>query len=166
MALTRRKVANFLIRFPWVNTLAQRAYRVFLPWRTVGAAGVVFNREGQVLVVEHVFHPTFPWGLPGGWMDRGEDPADTVRREIAEETGLTIDIIAPILIEHPPYLRSHLDVAFLCVATNDSAGHIRLSSELLDYRWIDPTGDAMPLKRFHRRAIAAAVHFRSHMQGS
>ncbi len=31
------------------------------------------------------------WTLPGGGIDHGEDPRDTVRREVAEETGLQVE---------------------------------------------------------------------------
>ena len=42
--------------------------------------------QGQVLLVEHVFHPYAPWGLPGGWIDRNESPSQTaVIRELQEE---------------------------------------------------------------------------------
>ncbi|MDN5725402.1 MAG: NUDIX domain-containing protein [Propionibacteriales bacterium] len=32
------------------------------------------------------------WGLPGGGMDPGEDPRDTVRREVWEETGQDVTV--------------------------------------------------------------------------
>ncbi|WP_256103301.1 NUDIX hydrolase [Streptomyces sp. ODS05-4] len=32
------------------------------------------------------------WTLPGGGMDPGEDPFDTVVREVAEETGHTVEV--------------------------------------------------------------------------
>ncbi len=137
--------------------LAQRIYRVGLPWRTVGVVGVVFNDQGALMIVKHVFHPLYPWGLPGGWMARHEDPAGTVRREVLEETGLRIAVLRPLLIEHTPYLPRHLDVAFLCHAPAD-AGTIRLSAELLDFRWEDPALAAqMPMTRFDGRAIRAAM---------
>ena len=33
------------------------------------------------------------WGLPGGGIDPGENPAATVQREVYEETGQTIEIL-------------------------------------------------------------------------
>ena len=123
------------------------------PWITVGALGAVFNDDGQLLIVEHVFHPNCPWGLPGGWMNRDEDPAETIIREMREETGLTVVVECPLMIQRTRELRAHLDVAFLCRAL---PGTIKLSAELLDYRWIDPT--ALPIMlRFHRRVVAEAL---------
>ncbi|HEX5400972.1 MAG TPA: NUDIX domain-containing protein [Pseudonocardiaceae bacterium] len=45
-------------------------------------------RDGQVLLARYVA-PTgeSTWTLPGGRVERGEDPFDAVVREVAEETG-------------------------------------------------------------------------------
>jgi len=57
--------------------------------RRVAAYGVCVE-GGRVLLARYVS----PWGdgswwtLPGGGVEQGEDPFDTVIREIAEETGL------------------------------------------------------------------------------
>jgi ADP-ribose pyrophosphatase YjhB (NUDIX family) len=32
------------------------------------------------------------WDVPGGFVDPGEHPHDTVRRELLEETGLTVEV--------------------------------------------------------------------------
>jgi hypothetical protein len=51
---------------------------------------------------------------------------------------------------------NHLDFAYLCNATSPIG---ILSSELLDYRWFDPS--ALPkLHRFHYEAIRAALEVR------
>ena len=134
--------------------------RVRQPWITVGALGAVFDDEGRLLIVEHVFHPRCPWGLPGGWMNRNEDPADTIRRELYEETGLTVTVEEILLIQRTSEVQSHLDVAMLCRA---APGPVTLSSELLAYRWCDPTDKAnMPkLIAFHRQVIKAALDARA-----
>jgi ADP-ribose pyrophosphatase YjhB (NUDIX family) len=153
--LLKRTLANWLKRFPWMGVVVQRLYRWWQPWRTVGAVGVVVNDEGHILIVEHVFHPKFPWGLPGGWMGHHEDPDETVQREVFEETGLRVKVVRPLLVEHTPFLARHLDVSYLC-RVEPGSGEITLSNELLDYRWIDPDDDEVQLKRAHLRAIEAA----------
>lgn len=122
------------------------------PHFTAGVVGVVLNAHGEVLLVEHVFHPQHPWGLPGGWLERGESPACALVRELREETGLQVSIVAPLLVETGYYFRTHLDIAFLCHADGDV---VSLSSELLDYRWVS-LSEAPPMLPFHQAAVLAA----------
>ncbi|MFC7623314.1 NUDIX hydrolase [Microlunatus sp. GCM10028923] len=48
------------------------------------AAYALAIKDGAVLLVRHV---SGAWTLPGGRVEHGEDPYDTVVREVAEETG-------------------------------------------------------------------------------
>lgn len=52
------------------------------------AACIVLNEDNQVLL-QHRGDDHF-WGLPGGIMELGETIEQTARREVFEETGLTI----------------------------------------------------------------------------
>jgi ADP-ribose pyrophosphatase YjhB (NUDIX family) len=88
----KRQLATLLRRFTPLRWLLALAVRLFAPRHYVGAAGVVFNEMGQILLIEHVFRAHFPWGLPGGWVEHGETPAETVRREVEEELGLRIEV--------------------------------------------------------------------------
>lgn len=54
----------------------------------VGMAGMVRNGEGAVLLCRHRYWPAAtPWGLPGGYLARGETPEAGLAREVREETG-------------------------------------------------------------------------------
>ncbi|WP_405481205.1 NUDIX hydrolase [Streptomyces sp. NBC_00009] len=56
------------------------------------AAYAVCVRDGQVLLARWVAGDgTRRWTLPGGGMDHGEDPYDTVIRELDEETGYAVE---------------------------------------------------------------------------
>ena len=61
------------------------------PSRTqrLGAYAVVVD-EGRLLLtrISAVGYPAGAWTLPGGGVDHGESPHDTVRRELYEEAGL------------------------------------------------------------------------------
>lgn len=146
-----RSVASLVRHAPWLVYAARSVWRIRQPRFTAGVVAVVLNDVGQVLLVEHVFHPHNPWGLPGGWVDRHEDPAETVLRELREELELDAEVGALLLAKLA--FGNHLDFAYRCY-TSGSIG--RLSSELLDYRWIDPT-DLPRLQTFHHAAIQQAL---------
>lgn len=58
----------------------------------VGVCGVVVNKKGEILLLQHRFWPEGSWGLPSGYMQKGETYAQTVAREIKEETGYSVKI--------------------------------------------------------------------------
>ncbi len=139
-----------LRRYPWLVALAKRLYSVTRPRFTMGVVGVIFNPQGQVLMVEHVFHPYLPWGLPGGWVERNERPGESLLRELREELQLQATLGELLAIDSIE--RGHLDVAYLC-STTDGIGS--LSYELLGYQWADPNA-LPPTHDFHRLAIERA----------
>lgn len=61
---------------------------------SIGASAVIFRADGCVLIIQRG-QPPFPgiWSLPGGHIESGERPIDTARREVAEETGLAVEIL-------------------------------------------------------------------------
>lgn len=138
---------------------AHAIIRFFQPKFSVGVVAVVVNPQGQILLVEHVFHPTAPWGLPGGWISSRESPAHCARREILEELGLSVNVIGLLAAEMS--LPHHLDFAYLC----EPAGEItKISFELLGYRWFEP--DDLPhLMMFHRFAIDRYLQNQVHIVG-
>ncbi len=60
----------------------------------LAAYALVVSRRG-LLATEFSSRTAVPgmWGLPGGGIDPGENPAATVQREVYEETGQTIEIL-------------------------------------------------------------------------
>ncbi len=146
-----RGVATTVRRAPWLMRTARILWRVRQAKFTAGVVGVMFNEAGEVLIVEHVFHPYTPWGLPGGWVDSGEDPAYTIQREIQEELALSVSV-GPVL-KVKVDLGNHIDLAYVCYPSG-SIG--KLSNELLDYRWCAPQ-DLPRLHSFHAKAIQRAL---------
>lgn len=73
------------------------------------ASGIIINKAGEVLLQRRGRgEKKNAWSLPGGIMEIGETPQDTVRREVREETSLDIDVgkfvgvyTSPELVEYP-----------------------------------------------------------------
>jgi ADP-ribose pyrophosphatase YjhB (NUDIX family) len=68
------------------------------PIRRIAAYGVLRDDAGGVLLVRASSRSGTPgaWSLPGGAVDHGEHPFDTVVRETAAETGLSVTVVSLI----------------------------------------------------------------------
>jgi 8-oxo-dGTP diphosphatase len=153
-----QQIASFFRRFPRIIVPLYWLYRFFRPKYSVGVVGVLFDRQDHVLLVEHVFHPKHPWGMPGGWTDHGENPEQTVIREYKEELNLTIRVKQVVSV-HTPH-RHHLDIAFLC--ETDDLTIDKLSYELLSYQWCSL--DALPkMMQFQHEAIQKAYSLKGQL---
>lgn len=103
----------------------------------VGAASVVFNERGQVLLMKRAGSDL--WCLPSGMTDPGEAVEQTAIRETMEETGLDVEIEEFVgLYENPPGINGphhFIGAAYLCSVTG---GELQLSYEGDDLRYLDP----------------------------
>jgi 8-oxo-dGTP diphosphatase len=61
------------------------------PRFAVTAGAIVTDSRGRVLLLKHRFRPGSGWGLPGGFMEQGEQPEEALRRELREEIGLEVE---------------------------------------------------------------------------
>lgn len=66
--------------------------RLLLPTFLVGVVGLIHNERGEVLLLRHTYRDDYPWGLPTGFLERGEQPDDALHREIREETGFSVSL--------------------------------------------------------------------------
>lgn len=82
-----------LIPAPLQRILMPFAHWVRHRWRQwrraqlFGVSVVIVNARQQVLLVRHSYGPE-SWMLPGGGVQRGEEPALAARREVWEELGV------------------------------------------------------------------------------
>jgi ADP-ribose pyrophosphatase YjhB (NUDIX family) len=53
-------------------------------------AAVITDERNRVLLLNHVFRPGSGWGVPGGFINKGEKLEDALRRELREEIGLEL----------------------------------------------------------------------------
>ncbi|MCC7495052.1 MAG: NUDIX domain-containing protein [Fimbriimonadaceae bacterium] len=85
------------------------------------------------------------WSLPGGAMDPGERPAETVVREVHEETGLRVEPVELAGVFGGPGFRhtypngDQLDAVVLIFECRVVGGHLQsLDGESLELRWCPP----------------------------
>lgn len=56
----------------------------------LGVAAIILNDQNHILLVRRSDNGT--WGLPGGWCEANESPAESIKREVWEETGLEVEV--------------------------------------------------------------------------
>ncbi|MSQ87032.1 MAG: NUDIX hydrolase [Alphaproteobacteria bacterium] len=79
--------------------LMRLALWAFNPKFNVGAVGLFLTPDQRVLVLKHVYRHAYPWGLPGGYLQRGESAEVGILRELFEETGLKAVIDRVLCVE-------------------------------------------------------------------
>jgi 8-oxo-dGTP pyrophosphatase MutT (NUDIX family) len=104
------------------------------------ASAVVVNEAGELLL--QCRSDNGQWALPGGTMDLGETLAQTVVREVKEETGIDIDVTGLVGIYSDPghvieYDDGEVRQEFnVCFSARMIGGRLRSSAESTDLRWV------------------------------
>lgn len=101
---------------------------------TVSAAAVIRNGYGEILLLEHHIRPNSAWGLPGGFLERGEQPEEGIRREISEETRLELEDLRIVRVRT---IGSHIEIVF--AATSSGTPQLE-TAEIKDFGWFSPDG--------------------------
>lgn len=96
---------------------------------TVSAAAIITNSDKEVLLLDHVIRPNSGWGLPGGFLEQGEQPEAGIRREITEETGLELFDLKLLRVRT---VGSHIEILF----TASTKGEPRIDrNEIKGFGW-------------------------------
>lgn len=130
----------------------------------VAVAAVVRNDAGAVLLIERSDNGL--WALPGGGQELGESATDAVRREVAEETGIDVEVTGLSGIYSDPrhviaYDDGEVRQEFsLCFIAQPIGGDLRSSNESRRVRWVDPSSlDDLNIHRSMRLRIDHGVAF-------
>lgn len=120
---------------------------------TVTAGGIILNGRGEVLLLKHLFRPGSGWGLPGGFMVAGEQPEEALRRELAEEIGLSLDKVE-ILQARTFRKPRQVEIIFRCYSNGVAKPR---SMEVDRAVWFAPTSLPEGLPADQRRLIELVV---------
>jgi NAD+ diphosphatase len=91
------------------------------------------DRDGAILLARNAAWPGRMFALITGFMEAGESPEDGVRREVAEETSLTVDRLALIGV----YEFQRMNQVIIAYHAQ-ARGEVRLSPELAEYKLFAP----------------------------
>jgi 8-oxo-dGTP diphosphatase len=114
---------------------------------TVSVGAIVTNDEGKVLLLDHVLRPGSGWGVPGGFVNTGEQPAGAVKREICEEIGLEIENVEMLRVQT---INRHLEILFRARARGE--GKIK-SLEIKQIGWFAPEEMPEEMSRTQKQLI-------------
>jgi len=102
------------------------------PKHSVSVAGIVVDNSGQVLVIRR--RDNGHWEPPGGVLEIGESFEDGVRREIHEETGITVSVDR-LTGAYKNMNRAVVALVFRCTPLDERPQE---TDEASSVRWADP----------------------------
>ncbi len=107
----------------------------------MGAEAIVVNGGGEVLLIRRPpLSSSDPgcWDLPGRKMDGRELLADTLIREVSEETELTVSAAKARPFHVSNFVKEPFWVTCVTFACPSFEGEVRLSVEHVEHRWVAP----------------------------
>jgi 8-oxo-dGTP diphosphatase len=134
--------------------LAQAVNARFL----LGVAGIITDDAGRLLLFKHTYRRSHPWGMPGGWMQGGESPLQTLEREVLEESGLVVTADRLLLLGTT---RDRPKLEFV-VGGRLVSGTFRPSLEVSEMGWF-AANEYPPLAVFHHLILNQLTTTNGHM---
>ena len=100
--------------------------------------GVIVRRDNKILVGRRInSHGEGQWAFPGGHLEFGETPETCARREVLEETGLTLDDLQP-----GPYTNDiftaegkHYITLFMIADSSTGEPEVMEPDKCLEWQW-------------------------------
>lgn len=110
------------------------------PSRPIVAIGMVVLRPGHVLLVRRAHPPNAgTWSLPGGAQELGETAEECARRELAEETGVTVGALQLCVqtdfIHRDPDGRLQFHYMILDFCARATGTTLRAADDAAEARW-------------------------------
>jgi 8-oxo-dGTP diphosphatase len=99
---------------------------------SVSVAGVITDDGGRALLIRR--RDTRHWEPPGGVLELDESIEAGLRREVREETGLTVEPVALTGV-YKNMARGIVALVFRCKVVS---GHLTLNDEVAGFQWATP----------------------------
>ncbi|MCM1991873.1 NUDIX hydrolase [Oceanirhabdus seepicola] len=130
------------------------------PLILVGAVTIIIDDENRILLQKRKTTSYGMWGIPGGLMELGESAEDTAKREVFEETGLTVGKLnlIDIFSGEGSYIKVPNGDEFYAVTvayyTNEFSGEFNMDeSESLDFSFISIEELPENIVKSHKKII-------------
>jgi 8-oxo-dGTP pyrophosphatase MutT (NUDIX family) len=141
------------------RTARRWVVRLLAPSFTVGAICHIERADGDILLVRQAYRDR--WGVPGGLLQRREEPAVAAVREVLEEVGLRIELLGEpaVVVDAAP---QRIDLVFRArpVVDAESAQARPCSPEIAEVRWFPP--EALPELQHETAHALVALARRGH----
>lgn len=135
------------------RALRRWTVRLLHPRFAVTAGAVVTDARGRVLLLKHRFRPGADWGLPGGFMEQGEQPDEALRRELREEVGLEVKKLK-LFTTRAFKTPKQVEIVFTARAVGDPK---QLSFEIQEAAWFSPDDLPAELPKDQAQFIKVAL---------
>jgi len=110
------------------------------PVPVIGVSGLVFNDQGEVLLICRDNPPARgQWSLPGGRLEAGESLAEACRREVKEETNVDVSVQHVVAVVERNIENFHyVIIDFWAQLQPGKISQPQARSDASDARWIMP----------------------------
>jgi 8-oxo-dGTP diphosphatase len=100
---------------------------------------VLVEYEGKLMLTRRGIEPFKDWwDLPGGFIEDGEHPEDGAVRELEEETGLDVEILALLGVEMDIYGTDKINTLNFHYLARPISGDPKPASDVAEIRWFSP----------------------------
>jgi 8-oxo-dGTP diphosphatase len=136
------------IKFSRIGVLLPGEKKGNLKMKIKIGIGIIIYKSGKVLIGQRIgSHGANTWSFPGGHLEEGEEPEATARRELLEETGLKVNILAPAGFTFDDFEENNTSYITLFYKGDWVTGTpgILEKDKCLEWRWADPHDLPQPL---------------------
>ncbi|MFC1648192.1 NUDIX domain-containing protein [Nanoarchaeota archaeon] len=104
------------------------------------AAKSLIMKDGKFLIIQENLGNELVWDFPGGKIEFGETPQETVKREVKEEIGLDVEVGENLGVwwfigRNKDHVVAN---SFLCTATSDKIDFTKnpADEEIVGHKWV------------------------------